>query len=124
MGAPPNRPLRKYAMWSAPAVLLVLLAGCTSCVDQLDVRYCTDRCGPTGEDVVIAWTAQHAAAWPRVDALMASVSPGAHLHEAWPDRASQDAFWTSVGIDPTAEQKQVFIQNGDASYRIRILRCA
>ncbi|HET6399392.1 MAG TPA: hypothetical protein VFH47_07555 [Candidatus Thermoplasmatota archaeon] len=111
-----------------PAVLaLALLPGCATdwCQPMLEVRHCvegSERCVPGEGDIVHAWTAEWAKAWPDIDALMRSAPEGEHAHADWSEER-RVAFWTAVGTDPHEPRREAFFEHGGNVYRVRVLTC-
>lgn len=102
--------------------LLVATAGCLDCQPLLEVRNCLDhQCVPSDDAMELDWSAELAAQWPELDALLGSTELGAHGHREWTE-AQEQALWDAFGV--TGDQPELIVHHGDDRFRIRVLTCA
>lgn len=99
------------------------LAGCLACEPVLEVQRCHSGvrdCDPDPADVR-DWTAEHAEAWPELDALLTAMDDE-HGHAGW-TAEKEDAFWTYWSMDPDAPEKDLYVEHADTVYRVRVITC-
>jgi hypothetical protein len=102
-------------------VALASLAGCLSCEPLLEVRNCLDhQCVGSNDAVRLNWTAELASAWPQIDHDMATTLPGEHHHADYTP-VREDALWAAFGV--TGDEPELIIQNGEQTFRVRVLNC-
>lgn len=108
----------------AIGLLLLPLAGCTSCSPTLDVRHCPQAVGgcDPGDAQVIEWSPDLQGLFPDVHRLVTTLADGEHGHARW-SQAETDAFWRFNQVDPGTQDKQVFLSQDGDLFRVRVLAC-
>lgn len=100
------------------------LSGCLDCQPLLDVRHCSEipPCAPVEGDPVVEWTPDLAQQWPQLADLIEKARDGKHQHAEWTQEQT-DAFWADWNVPAEREHKALFVTDGEATFRVRVLTC-
>lgn len=117
-------------MKAAVALLLLVamvapagLSGCL-CEPLLEVRHCRDEqrgCIP-GPAALREWTADDAARFPDIQALLETVPAGTHGHVDYTED-EEAAFWDHWGLDNSDHDQQLFVRHDGNVFRLRVYTC-
>ena len=60
--------------------------------------------------------------WPRLRQLLDSTPPGKHGHARW-NATTEAAFWQAFGVPLGQPDKEIWVQDGGVTFRVRVLSC-